>query len=82
LQWQAQGGGGGKFLLGVYVVFFYTIVSTPVANLFTKSQEVHFAWSRLLLLAYTKLLLLVNSRVTPLCTEQIKRKIFKRLMEK
>jgi hypothetical protein len=56
----------------VYVVFFYTIVSTPVANLFTNTQEVHFAWSRLLLLAYTKLLLLVNNRVTPLCTEQIK----------
>ncbi len=56
----------------MYVVFFYTIVSTPVANLFTNTQEVHFAWSRLLLLAYTKLLLLVNNRVTPLCTEQIK----------
>jgi hypothetical protein len=74
LQWQAQCGGGGKFLIGVYVVFFYTIVSTPVANLFTKTQELHFAWSRLLLLAYTKLLLLVNNRVTPLCTEQIKEK--------
>jgi hypothetical protein len=55
LQWQAQCGGGGKFLIGVYVVFFYTIVSTPVANLFTKTQEVHFAWSRLLLLAFRNL---------------------------
>jgi hypothetical protein len=58
----------------VYVLFFYNIVSTPLANIFTKTQEVHFAWSRLLLLAYIKLLLLVNSRVTPLCTEQIKEK--------
>jgi hypothetical protein len=74
LQWQARCGSGGKFLLGAYVVFFYTTVSTPVANLFTKTQEVHFAWNRLLLLAYTKLLLLVNNRVTPLCTEQIKEK--------